>query len=394
MTLLRAWIGGTLGCLSTAATFAQDFSYRGFVEYETYQYPTAQPNPTQVTENHAFQLRLEGTYRLSESWRIGFQPFFRVDLNDHDRDNARADELWIEYQSPDWDLRMGNQLFTWGGMESVSPVDVINPRDYYEDIIDPEKIGVPAVRFRWLGDNQDLSAYYLPYFEPSMFPEQHSFYSVGGGLPSDVPDPRFANQWALRYFYGGEGFDLALSYFHGFEPTPLFDLSPEGDAVVGTVFRSDRFGIEITKVVGDLLLKGEAVYRDTKTPLIASSFLFATGVEYTFSEVWQHSDLTFFLEYLGNSSTAGTGTFQVLQNDLFAGFRWNINDSDNQVLEGGLLQDLSNIQSRLYRVEYRRNLFDHYSFGVQYTNSFGFFADSDTDEDQDGAVNLYLRFNF
>jgi hypothetical protein len=384
-----------LSSVALAQPAVAQWTYRGYGEYEALQFLTHPPSPVQVGENHAVKLRLEAHYPLAETLSFGVQPFLRKDFNDEDRDEARLDELWLGYTGTDWDLRVGYQLFSWGSLESVRRIDVLNPLDYQEDILEPPTMGIPALRLLRLWENSDLSFYYQPYYIPSLFPGQHSIYSVSDGLPVEQADSEFSPQYALRYFYSGSGFDLALSYFHGTERNPLFALDLSGTPrVTATTYRSDRVGLEATKVVGDLLLKAEIIYRWPHMDQLEDSLLVGLGTEYTYYTVWRQSDLTLFGEYLADTSGGNPGDFPQLQNDVFLGARWMLNDQSRQQLEAGLLFDVEDSDSYVWRATYSRDLTNNITLDARYTNSFGFFFDPTRDEDGDGAVSLALRFNF
>lgn len=56
-----------------------------------------------------------------------------------------AREAWIERTSPNFDLRIGNQIFSWGAADKINPTDVINSLDY-TDPFRAQKLPVTALR--------------------------------------------------------------------------------------------------------------------------------------------------------------------------------------------------------------------------------------------------------
>jgi hypothetical protein len=387
----RAWLAAAMLVLGGECG-AADFEHRGWIQYEHYWYPSPQPNPVALDRNDAVALRLEGKWTVNERTSLGVQPFVRHDFRDPDRNASRFDELWVQYATPEWDVRLGPQLATWGSMESVSRVDVFNARDYQEDVVDPARIGTPAARLRLRRENSDLSVWYIPYYIPSEFPGQRSFYSVSGELPYTAARSRWENQWAARWFSAGGGFDIGLSYFRGVERTPLFSFDPGSGSVVATPYSSQRFGLETSRVFGSLIVKGELVYVLPTTPNVPKSTLYAAGLEYTLSSVWGHSDLTLFGEYLGTSG--GPQQYQPLRNQVFIGTRWALNDQRKQRVEVGTVRDTKHRRSYLFRARYERDLTDRLSLGLTYTDTYGFFFDTERDEDESGAVRLFVRYNF
>lgn len=365
----------------------------GSFDYETYQYPKTPLFPGQIEQNHAVRLKFRTETSLGGNWRAGLQPFVRYDFID-DRQNAiRLDEGWIEYARENWDLRVGNQVFAWGQMESVNLIDGLNPRDYRDDIVEPAKIGIPTVRFRWKFDDSDLSFYALPYYMPSMFPGRYNFYSISGGPPIDNADEKFEAQGAVRFFHAGDGYDFALSYMNLIEHTPLYDFNDVG-VLVATPYRAERFGIEMTKVVDSLLLKAQGFYRIPQIELLKEAFTYTVGAEYTFPGIIGLSDLTVFTEYFGTIGSGGQVRFQLLEDSLFTGIRWTANDQVRQELEVGAINNFNNVGTYLMRASYTRNLTDSIQMNIAYTDTFGFFVFPNLDEDGDGAFLARLRYSF
>src|SRR5262245_33121584 len=259
-------------------------------------------NPLQPRENIAVKGLLDASVRMNANWNAAARLFVREDVRNDDRDATRADELWVQYGTADWDLRVGNQLVTWGSVESVSPLDIINPRDYEEDIVEPVKIGIGMARARLRLKDSDLSLYWLPAFKPSQYAGPHSYYAIGGGLPNHYPGNYWdASQWAVRYFRSADDLDLGISFVHALERNASFDEDPSLQFLQGSTYRSKRLGSDITYVTGDLVLKLEAVYRTSDEEGNRKALLYALGLEYSLSAVWRHSDLSFFAEWLGTS---------------------------------------------------------------------------------------------
>jgi hypothetical protein len=259
---------------------------------------------------------------------------------EEDRDTFRLDELWAQYATPRWDLRVGNQIHTWGSMETLQVIDVLNPRDYESHILTPDKIGQPTVRARWLSGNSSLTGYYLPYFIPPAYPGQESPYSVGGTVfRRDDADPELENQFAVRYFYGGSGLDVGLSAFSGLERESRFEADLATGLVTSRSYRSKRAGVDVTKVLGALLLKTELVYRDADTPLVDDSFIWSVGTEYTWPSVLGHSDLTAYVEVAGGDQNVQADDLQLSQHNAFIGATWELKDRWRQAVEVGWVKN-------------------------------------------------------
>lgn len=379
--------------LSGFRSWMDKLNIAGNFDYETYQYPKTPLFPGQIEQNHALRLDFRSEARIGENWRFALAPFARYDFMDGRQNAIRLNEAWIEYSTENWDFRIGNQIFTWGQMESVNRIDVLNPRDFRDDVIEPGKIGIPAALFRLKFDNSDLSAYALPYYITDSFPGPDHFYSLSGGLPIRQPEERFEDQWAIRYFHAGDGFDFALSWANVVERLPIYDMNETETRLIGTPYKSNRLGFEFTKVIESLIIKGEGFYRFPETKLLKPGFFYTAGLEYTFPAIIGLSDLTLFTEYFG---TVGNGQvrFQILENSLFTGFRLTFNDLARQELEVGAINNFEPAGTWLMRARYARNIVEQVRFELTYTDSFGFFVFPDQDEDGDGAFRARLRYSF
>ena len=62
--------------------------------------------------------------------------------------SLQLDEAWVEWLGDDFDVRAGNQRFTWGKLDGPKPNDLLNPLRCYDPLVDREKdqkIAVPAL---------------------------------------------------------------------------------------------------------------------------------------------------------------------------------------------------------------------------------------------------------
>ncbi len=397
-TLLLA--GALAAPAAVHAEAADGFQVRGNVGVETLILPQFEGeaggmrfvNPLQERQNLAFKGVLEASLKR-DAWSGAIRAFLREDVRDDDRDAHRLDEAWVQYATPQWDVRAGNQLVTWGSVESVSPLDVVNPRDYEEDIVEPAKIGLAMVRARRRFEGSDLSLYWLPQYKPSQYAGPHSYYSISGGGPELYPakgwDPA---QWAARYFKSGDGLDVGVSFLRAIERNPSFAPDFTTGQLVGSTYKSNRLGTDVTWVVGDLVLKLEAVWRNSKQEGNRNALLYALGGEYTFSSLWQHSDLTFFLEWLGTSHNVRA--IELMQNDLFAAARWTFNDRLKQRLQLGTFQDLDRSDAYVWRVEYQLSPVENVDVGGRYTITRNYYPGPPHVERNTGVFQFFVRYSF
>lgn len=386
---------------SVPAGSADALDFRGNIGFEFLRLPRFVgeidgqrfTNPNQQRVNLALKGELDLKYQHDANWRAGANLFVRQDQHDDDRDELRLDEAWVQYASGDWDLRVGNQRVTWGSVESVSPLDVINPRDYEEDIVEPAKVGLTMARLRRRLDDASLEFYWLPGYQPSRYAGPESYYAIGGGLPNDYPRQRWSgNQWAARYFRSEDSFDLGLSFLHGLERNASFSFDPATDRLTGTTYLSNRLGTDVTYIAGDLVLKLEAVFRTSDQPGNRSALLYALGTEYTLSSIWRYSDLTLFVEYLASSHNVQD--IELMQNDVFAALRWNLKDHWKQRLQFGTFQDLDHPNAYVWRIEHQLSPSEDLTLGARYTLSRNYYPGPRHVEPVTGVLQLFFRYNF
>lgn len=388
--------------LQSSQIVAADLNARGFAEINYDYFPQfigaidaiQYTNDKQVQESGTTKLQLEGGYSPSGSrMSINSRLYLRYDSENTDRNDARFDELWIQYAFPDWDVRAGNQLITWGSVESVSPLDVINPRDYEEDIVEPVKIGTPVVRVRRRFSDSELSVYWLPYYEPSIYAGPHSYYAIGGGLPNEYPDSKWQGQQvAARYFYTGDGYDIGFSYMDAYERNAGFHLDEQLLTLLGETYKSKRYGFEGTYTLDEVLLKSEIVYRTSDEPGNEHTWLYALGAEYTASSIIGHSDLTFFGEYLAASSNAQD--FELMQDDIFVAARWSFNDLYQQRFQIGYFEDMDYTAGYALRVEYKISPQEGWDLGLRLTSTRHYYPGPVHIENDTMAYRVFLKASF
>jgi hypothetical protein len=130
------------------------------------------------------------------------------------------------------EVSLGKQFYTWGTGDVYNPTDLINPYDTL-DPIDIEKMAVYSAALRVTHGPASLVFVVVPVFTPTRDPLPGSRWAPratpsGAAILDDreIPGPAFdAIQYAARGKVTLGGFDVSLSYFEGFERTPVLQLS-------------------------------------------------------------------------------------------------------------------------------------------------------------------------
>lgn len=198
------------------------------------------------TPTDARRFRNEGILRVE--WARQFTPWARIKLvgdaraDDGDltegvrlriADTARRRsildlaEAVVQVRRGPVELALGKQVYAWGTGDAYNPTDNVNPYDYL-DPIDHEKLGVYSAALQATRGPTSLALVLIPVFTPSRVPLPSSRWTSSSpgvaGVVDDrqLPSTSFGNvQLATRVRTTFRGWDVALSYFHGFDDTPV-----------------------------------------------------------------------------------------------------------------------------------------------------------------------------
>jgi hypothetical protein len=210
------------------------------------------------------------------------------------RAEVELGEAYVDLYLGPVDLRLGQQIVSWGLSELINPNDVVNPRDLRQGLLafdDDLRLPVLAVRasyhWRWL----KVEAVWLPLFKPHRMDLYGSdFALLGPGASSRLAqaehhverllDPtlhRLAQPLLLqtqrpaddltgsaagfRVAVAHRGWDVALQYFFGWDLTPALTVDEQlyGLAVEGRLFVNDNINLAALLP----LMEGRSLYRST-----------------------------------------------------------------------------------------------------------------------------------
>jgi len=231
------------------------------------------------------RLRGDGYDRLEpgkpdqdEIWK----PSRRLIIGDHTDIELR--ELYLEIPFGDNYLTLGKQQIVWGKADGLKVLDVVNPQDFREFILDDfddsriplwtmnleVPISAVLLQLLWIPDRTyhntpDSGAVYeftAPFIVPVAPP----------GVLVDLqdverPDRFFADSdVGIRLTTFWKGWDLSANYFYHFDDRPVLfqslSITPTGPFVTiePRYQRSHMIGGTFSNVFGDLTLRGELGY--------------------------------------------------------------------------------------------------------------------------------------
>ena len=209
-------------------------------------------------------------------------------------------ELWLDYTSSFWGVRIGRQKTAWGKADGIDITNVICPPDFssISSICENDsKLAVDAIRFSFTGDVFTADAYWIPFFTPASLPLDEGNILRKLIVPESIDFPVNAlNQsltvplkigqfeepekaiWNGEYGFKLSGYfsalDISLYGFYGWEDKPFFDYDvsfstptesvpyplPEELNVSGGYKRMAMLGLDAAIPIGETVLRMETAF--------------------------------------------------------------------------------------------------------------------------------------
>ncbi len=197
----------------------------------------------------------------------------------------------------------------------------------------------------WVGESMSLKLYALPYFRDETFPGVRG--RLRFPLVIDVDNPQFESpygRWqpsgALRYTLNVGDLDLGVSAFTGTSREPRFLLELSNGEVVPRYDIMHQGSVDMQFTHGALTLKAE-VYARLWTQQLKPFGGGGVGLDYSFFKVVGAADLSIALEFLYDSRPPDA-PITFFNHDLFAGFRFALNDLSNTEVTAGVVFNVVN----------------------------------------------------
>ena len=310
-------------------------------------------------ESHfpAISLQPELSLDWDEGYKsVNFTGFFRLD-RDSKRTHWDIRELYYQNAVNNWEINIGLKKVYWGVTESNHLVDIINQTDQVETFDGEQKLGQPMINFTYFSDKLgNFEFFYLPYHRKRTFGGEDGRLRFGVVIDQDdLGYESSKEEWrqdlAFRWSHYFGITDIGLSYFYGNGREPFFsidDTTGSFDAFYPVIH---QMGLDIQLTHNAFLWKLEAIHRMSE---LQDFTAIVAGLEYTFSNVnGKGLDIGVLAEYLYDSR--GELAITALDNDIFIGTRFALNDEDDtSILFGGIVDVDKN--SQLYFVEFSRRI--------------------------------------
>ncbi len=271
-------------------------------------------NRTGLRANEPRQLQMsrtifdaKGIYKISDDWRMTLEG--RVHYDPVQR-LGYPKSVWLDPRQVLFDgrvkkvdLKLGLQQVVWGQADGLRVLDVINPLDYREFILEDF---IDSRRPLWLAradapvGEGSLQLIWVPYFAPARLPASDNEFGLGesfglgliGAAGSELGLPQLpvraeqaerpayqlkSSQAGVRYSRSVGAWDLTANYFYGWEDVPtnyFFGIENAiKDQPPTLVFkprfdRKEVFGGTAATNFGSLVLRLEAGWnRNKATPV-------------------------------------------------------------------------------------------------------------------------------
>lgn len=185
-------------------------------------------------------------------------------------------EAYLDHREEHWGFRFGRQLVIWGAADGVRITDLVSPMDMTEFLAqdyDDIRMPVNALRFFVFNDKMKLELLAVPTFEGYKLPTTTTNpWSI---LPEELPLPLVWNEEGSRpkfqlsnVEYGGRlsftlpGVDFALAALHTWNKMPVVAYQPSQTQMTLSpqYYRMGFFGGDISKPLGQFVLRGEAAF--------------------------------------------------------------------------------------------------------------------------------------
>jgi len=274
--------------LLTTPALAANFTLHGAVKNETAYFISGEQRldkmqnrldlkPEAVLSNHwEFRGRFLGWYDASSDFLGSNNTDLTPVIQDYYRTYSEVKEAYLLYAADDFDLRLGQQQIIWGKTDGLRLLDIVNPLDMREFLLDDfldSRMGVVAARmnfYSYLGGREhEFEFLVIPDAQVAKFAPQGSRWASSIPTPpnvipviqqSNVPNWSPKNtEYGIAWRANVDGWDLSLNWFYGWKDTPVLDKKITNGTlfVTPTYKQMHTFGGSFSNAFGAYVLRGE-----------------------------------------------------------------------------------------------------------------------------------------
>jgi hypothetical protein len=358
--------------VATSPARAENWSLSGSVGGEIRAFPHAAQYPAQFSgAQSSLLLNPEIRYR-SDNRRhlVRFAPNIRIDSRDSERSLVDITELTWTWNAGDWETVAGFDKVFWGVTESRHLVDIVNQSDFAEDIDGEEKLGQPMFSVAHQADWGRLDLYTLVGFRERTFPGREGRLRFPLPVDNDLAEYESGAKenhidFAARYSHYLGDWDFGLSAFHGTSREPRLRFDETGTSLIPIYDQITQLGTDVQYTNAAWLWKFEGIVRMGDGEGQSNTFAATVaGFEYTLYQLNDSPlDIGLLVEYLYDGRD-GDAPPTLYANDIFAGTRLALNDTQDTSLLAGMIVDVED-QSTVLSVEAERRLGDNWKLEAE-----------------------------
>lgn len=300
----------------------------------------------------------------NSNFEYKFSGLLRNDSSDDARDYFEIKELFIQYVDNNFDITLGSIQNFWGVTESAHIVDIINQKDYREDLDGEEKLGQPSIRFRKYFDMDLFSFFIMPYFRERPTNTFNKRFSTPLPVNSSSLFPGSASKnhidFSTRFQKNLGNNDVGLIFFRGNSRDPI--VTNDNLNIVNSYKLISVLGLDYQYTSEDLLIKLETTNTNGFDKSYNSTVF---GFEKLLPSTFNRIEINTLLEFQFDDRNLTEAPLTSLDKDIFFGFRFNLNDiNDTQFLVGSNID--TNDSSSFSILEGSRRFLDSYKLSLTY----------------------------
>lgn len=329
---------------------------------------------------------LEFSYALDE-WNVYAKLYAQESYHDFlqtqdetKRSFTRLDELYLRYDAGDFTLQIGKSIKFWGALELRNIVDVFNPNELRNDVFNTDRLGVWNASYSYYTDSGEISLIVKGIEPKQKMPRFPYAYYVFPNLVTyndALQTSKNVNTPSFYLSYSGttdtrHALDYAFIYEHGYDSQRYFSqVLNQPTVYVQNAYQVDKFMTYNTLVVGSTLFKLEALYAKVADDEFISDYShLAVGVEYALDDFEDGTSLSIITEYYKyttyeDEKYSDLQLFETMQDDIFAGVRYVLNNADDTKIVGGVIHDLEYNEQTFY-AEFGSRVGDSFKVSFDY----------------------------
>ena len=239
------------------------FSYDFSVNYENFSIHTKWGVEHKIKSFNSNQPLNHLMYDLISSHNVDYKADFR--------------EYYFSYFPSFGEIKLGKQIHAWGAVDIGSPIDILNPIDYYYLFTDADetKIGRESLTMDLYFDPIKIGLIFMPNHIPNNIPTSDPEFPIA--LPTTIENYQiFEIEDAIEY--GGyiqssfNTMDWTAYYFSGYDRnfnlhgSSVFQNETNSDSVIDTIFsyrQTEMLGLSNVTFLGGLTLRSDFAYFQT-----------------------------------------------------------------------------------------------------------------------------------